>query len=90
MNKIELSANKIDASISIGMYFEELDGRSVFILALVGDKAALVDLADGIEWSDPVEVAFHGKIDAHEWEEISGGNDFRRITKPFTVTPDNS
>jgi hypothetical protein len=77
--------------------FWKMGTKSVYILAAVDSaedddmdcKMALVELADGVAWSDAVEVRDRHRIDSQEWEEIAGrGNEFTRVTDPFTIIPE--
>jgi hypothetical protein len=82
--------------IRVGTFWKDNDG-SVHILAVVDSaddpdsdcKVSLIELADGVAWSDPVEVRDRHRIDSREWEDIAGrGNEFTRVTDPFTIIPE--
>ena len=66
-----------------GQFFYNDRSQTAYILARVGyEKFTLINLRDGGRWSTSPEDT---ELDAFAGKR----NEFIRIAKPFTITPDN-
>lgn len=84
-NKITINLPTISSPpLEEGQFFYNHRTETAYILARVGyEKFALINMRDGGRWSTNPEDS---ELDAF----VGKRNEFVRITKPFTITPDNN